>query len=213
MALKALLEHTQTKAVEKVTRTTVAQRKDQLARAMEGLDDAALEEVDTVASQLVEEIISNDLTGTGALTAVEAKSLMQEFLHCRKVAETLDARAKPRKVRVFEHMDAVLAAEGVTDPQNHNAVLEVPELGFKFCREGAGYKDPSLDEDRLRALLGEELWSTVSDEIEVPAHVDHKLNETKLLDLARANEMVMELLAACLKPGVEKAPKLVPREM
>lgn len=215
VALKALLEHTQRKAVKKVTRTTVALRKDQLARALAGQDDEKLEKVDAAASGLVEEFIANEtiITGTGTLTPDEAKALMQEFLHAREVDEAIDARSKGRKIRVFDHMDAVLASSGVTDPQNHNATLEVPELGFKFCREGAGYKDPGLDVDLLQAVLGDEVWASICDEVEVPAHVEHTLNETKLLDLAHADDNVMLKLAECLTPGAEKTPKLVPREL
>jgi hypothetical protein len=216
--MKALLEHAQREVV-KVERTTVAQRKERYAamldeyQAGEG-DPKALVEFDQIAKGIVDEILGNVLPDEPrVLSAEEAKALMQEYLHIRQLTETFAAREKARRAAIFADMDARLLAEGIQDPQNHNATLEVPELGYKFCREGAGYNDPSLDEDKLRALLGEEVWSQVCDEREVPAHTELVFNGDKLLDLATKDPAVMLALEDSLKPGSPKTPRLRPREM
>lgn len=219
VAMRALLDHTQREAVAKVERTTVAQRKAEYSRMLEAYqagegDPDELVKFETVARGIVDEILGNVLPDTPrALTAEEAKGLMQEYLHVRQLRETLDAREKARKTTIIADIDERLMAEGVLDPEAHNGVLEVPELGYKFCKEGAGYSDPTLDEDKLRVLLGEEMWQKISTARLVPEHYEYDLDVEKLLDLAREDPGVMLVLEDSLKPGALKRPRLNVREM
>lgn len=215
MALNALLDQTQRKAVATTARTTVASRKSAYRQMWEDFDIDGLLAIAEKMATLIDTITLNDLapTADGVMSAPQAASLMSEALDSREVIEVLEARKDLRRAAIFTHMDTVLDAEGCADPAHTNAVLEVPERGHKFCREGSGYSKPRLDEGKLRLLLGEEDWKKVSDLVRVPAHHEWHINTEKLLALADNDVVILDKIQDCLIPGVPKTPRLNIREL
>ncbi len=98
--------------------------------------------------------------------------------------------------------------EGVPDPENVNGDLEVPALGKRFARQGAGYGDPKVDEKGLRAKIGNEKWEAVCELVEVPATTKKVFSLKKFMDLARADVALLDSLTECLVPGSMKSPSL-----
>jgi hypothetical protein len=200
--------------------STVAARKaeykrmlDEYAKGEGGMD--ALIAMGERLGQLVNKITALDLsTHDGALSAEQAAALMDIRLGAKEATELLDVYNKGvLKVAVFAHMDAQLAVEGVKDPQNHNATLDVPEFGRKFSREGAGYTDPTLDEGRLRMRVGEEVWQEICEAEEVPAHVEYTFSLKKLFDRAEQDPVLYNTIGECMTFGEPKAPRLNDRKM
>ncbi len=200
--------------------STIASRKLQLRQALEDYDVDRLLELQQTMTAFVDLVTNSALTDKEAspvLDGEKAKDLMQRYLDQREIDEFISTVKEMIRGMVFSHMDATLAASGKPDPANTNATLEVPELGRKFCREGAGYKDPSLDEARLQELLGER-WDSVCDEIDIPeqiipAHKDKVLSISKVLHLGRKDPAVMEIIRACIIPGVPKPPRFTVKAM
>ena len=213
MALKALLERTQTK-LPAPTRSTVASRKAAYQQMLDVCDIDGLAEIEKMAAGLLGRILSNSLdTETGVLSREQAADQMQEALDIQKLSEVFDVRHKQRKAAVFKDITTRLAAEGVADPENTNGHLDVPELGKRFSRENCGYGDPTVDEGRLRVLLGEDLWAEVCDEVEIPAHVELTFSVEKALDLANRDPEAYAKLTECILPGAVKNPRLVLRDI
>lgn len=213
VAMEALLKHIKGEAVV-AEKSTVASRKAKYRQMLEDFDVEGLIAAGEKMAGLVDKITLNDLTSeTGALSAGQAQSAMEEHLDSREVTEILDVRKEVRKAAVFAHIDTVLSAEGIEDPQNHNGVLEVPEAGMKFTREGAGYTDPTIDEGRLRVALGEGIWNEVCIEEEIPARIEHKLSLAKLLDRAAAQPELYDTIGECMTMSQPKTPRLNVRKL
>lgn len=206
------------KTAAEVERTTVASRKLQMRQALESYDVERLLEIQKTMTAFVDLVTESSLIDGDAETVLSgerAKDLMERYLEQREIDEFMGTVKELIRETVFSHLDAVLAAEGKPDPANTNGSLEVPELGRKFCREGAGYKDPSLDEARLEQLLGDR-WDDVCEEIDVPeqiipAHTEKVLSVEKALKLSRTDPKVMEVLRDCVIPGTPKSPRLFVR--
>lgn len=200
--------------------STVASRKLQLRQALESYDVDRLLALQQTMTSFVDLVTTSRLMQEDAepvLDAVQAKDLMARYLDQREINELMATVKDLIRSTVFSHLDATLRAEGVDDPANTNGTLEVPELGKRFCREGAGYKDPSLDEQRLRELLGDR-WADVCDNIDVPeqvipAHQEQVFSVSKALKLGRTDPAVMEVLRDCVIPGAPKTPKLMVRNI
>lgn len=214
IAMAALLTHAKD-AVVIAEKTTVASRKAEYRQMLDDYDVDELADAESVMAGMVARITENDLTTeTGVLSAEQAQAAMDEHLDARKITELLDVRKDVRKAAIFGHIDAVLTAQdGVEDPQNHNGTLEVPECGMKFAREGAGYNDPSLDEGRLRMMLGEDTWHEVCTEEEIPARIEYTLDLTKLLNRATGDPSLYGVIEQCLAPGQPKTPRLNVRKL
>jgi hypothetical protein len=201
-------------------RTTVASRKLQMRQALEGYDVDKLLTLQNTMSAFVDLITESSLIKEGeevVLDGKRAQELMARYLEQREIDEFMGTVKDLIRETVYAHLDAVLAAEGAKDPENTNGTLEVPELGRKFSREGAGYKDPSLDEARLQELLGDR-WDDVCDDIDIPeqiipAHQEKSLSVEKAMKLGRKDPAVMEILRACIIPGTPKTPRLWVRNM
>lgn len=200
--------------------STVASRKLLMRQALEEYDVDRLLKLQETMAGFVDLITTSTLLQEDASVVLDgerAQELMSRFLEQREIDELMGTVKDLIRETVFSHLDAVLAADGAADPANTNGALEVPELGKKFCREGAGYKDPDLDEGRLQELLGER-WDDVCDDIDIPeqvipAHTDKVLSIEKALKLGRKDPAVMEILRACVIPGTPKTPRLFVRNM
>lgn len=213
IALQALLERTQSVEVPTVEKSTVATRK-QAYREMWTEDNIEkMIEVNDILDGLIDRIRDTNLEGEGLVSTELATALMQEHLDRQAVTEAFDARKGLVKARIFLAIDALLAAQGIEDPQHHNGEVDVPELGLKFTREATSPGKRELDEGKLRVVLGEELWKKVCDKEIIPATVEFKLNTTRLLDLANADVSLLDKIAECIKPAVPQAGRLNVRKL
>lgn len=220
-ALHKLAEESHKKVVAS-SRSTVAARKAKLLQALETYDVERLLELQKTMSDFVDLVTQNPLTeiASGAdkiLDSSRAEVLMRRFLDQREIDELVSVVKDLIRTTVFSHFDALGKAAGLEDPENHNGVLEVPEVGKKFCREGTGYKDPEIDSIKLQELLGER-WSTVCTaelvpEQVIPEHVEYTLSVEKALEMGRKDPEVMEILRDCLTPGAPKPARLVVKDL
>jgi hypothetical protein len=147
------------------------------------------------------------------LTADEAVALMQEFLDAEDFKITFTARREATKRMVFNHLTAENIRKHVSEPDNHNGWLEVPELHKKFCREGTGRHEPILSENLLKDFLGEEDWNKVIDVEVIPEQTVETINDEKLMALARKNPKVLEKVREALVLGEVKNPKFQVRNI
>lgn len=147
------------------------------------------------------------------LAPEEARDLMEAFLEMMRVEEIAKATREQYKLRVSEAMTAQFAEEGEDYPEYVNASIDVPELGYRFSREGCGRKDPELDTDKLASLLGPSLWERVTTEEVIPAQVVRKVDFAALMEQARHNPVVLEHLRAALKVGQWKSPRFQVRPL
>lgn len=217
-ALQALIDTPRTDAAKKKDRTTVAQRKEKLRQSLEAYDvDRLLELQETMSSFI--DLISKPLATNGqrVMDGTQANEMMKRFLDQREIDELTTVVRDLVREAVFGHIDALLESEGIEDPEAHNGVLEVPEFGKKFSREGAGYGTPDFDLPRLRGLLGER-WAEIVDvqdvpEQIIPAHTEEVFSLDKALKLSQRDTAVMEILRDCLIPGALKTARLWVRDL
>lgn len=146
-------------------------------------------------------------TGLSAEDAVEA---MQAYLGGKLINEAQTAIQELIKTLVFRHMDLCAAEQGETFPEQTNMVIDVPETGKRFCREGAGRKDASFDLDKLREVVGDEVFESITIE---RVTVTREVNEAALSVAANANPALMELLREAVVPGDWKSPRLSIRDI
>lgn len=148
-----------------------------------------------------------------ALDEVEAKAIMEQVLDGKSAKEFIEATYEQAKRLVFASLDIQFAETGEEFPEQTNGWIDVPELGKRFCREGAGRKDPELDEDKLRALVGEEVWEQITVEEVIPAQTVRKLDLDLLMGKAKTRTSLLEDLRASLKVGDWKNPRLMVRDI
>lgn len=211
MGLKALA----TKAGKALTpsshRETVAVRKERLRADLEQFNvDKLLELQDKMGSFI--DLVTLSLGEVEVLDERSRTILMSQFLGQRDIGEFADVvRAKIKEI-AFAHIDAVLEAEGVADPANANGSIEVPALGKKFCKEGAGFSDPSINEGELAGLLPEAVVKAVFVEREV-VKVERQLDLQALFAAVEADPTLMPAIQASLIEGAPKTAKLVVRDL
>lgn len=133
----------------------------------------------------------------------EAVEVMQAFLGGKVVAEAQGAIQDLIRGLVFQHMNLVFAEQGEEFPEHVNGYLDVPETGKRFCREGAGRKDPEFDVARLASILGEETFNNVT-------RVTRVVDEDKLSSAILADPSLMEKVReAIVSPGWKSARLMV----
>jgi hypothetical protein len=212
------------KEVARTTRTTVASRKAELRTALAEYDVDQLVELSTKMAGIIDAMTATDLMEgePRTLTALEKVDLMGRYLTEREATELLAVSKDIIREKVFDHITMSAKAAGEEDPDQVNGHVDVPELGFRFCREGCGPKDPTLriesDEDGpgLRQLLGEERWAKVTETIDVPeqvieAHTETVLSEELLMRMAAADPAILADIKAALAHGGWKTPRFVVR--
>lgn len=149
--------------------------------------------------------LSENMTEPRQLTMAEATSLMSEALDIKEGKDTFTAREEEIKRLVFDHLNELFAEDGEQFPELVNGSIDVPELGYRFSREGAGRKDPELNEKALRALVGEETWAKISTRETV---VVEKVDLGALMAQASHNPSLLEDLRRSLKVGEDKLGRL-----
>lgn len=194
------------KTVAKIQRSTVATRKEELAKDLENFNVDRLLElaremdsfVDLVTLSLGEELVLADAAKF---------TLLSQKLSQRNIAEFLAVVDAKIKALAFAHMDAALEAEGIEDPAAHNAEISVPALGYTLKREGAGYTDPTINEGELLQLLGDDLAEKVFTKKTVTT-TSYELDLDKLFAAVEADPKIMEAVSSSLEPGGLKKAKM-----
>lgn len=144
-------------------------------------------------------------------TEEDAVLLMKLVTSIKLVEEMAKAGYDLGKELVWRTMDLAFADEEF--PEHTNGVIDVPEMGKRFCREGAGRHDSSLDEDRLRELVGEEVWERITREEVIPATVVRKLDERALVDATHEDPSLLEAVRESVRVGNWKSPRLMVRDI
>jgi hypothetical protein len=147
------------------------------------------------------------------LNEIQAANLMEEALSLRDAQELLKGRWEEIKRLVFGSMTEQFSAEGEEFPDQVAGSIDIPELGFRFSREGCGRKDPELNEEALAGFLGTEVWDKVTIETIIPAQIVRKVNFEALMREARKDPSILEALRKSLKVGEWKTSRFNVREL
>lgn len=156
--------------------------------------------------------VSRKAEGEG-LTSEEALVAMAATVDGKLVNEMIAATYDATKAAVFTTLDNMAAAQGAEVPAAVNISLDVPEMGKRFSREGAGFGDSTLDEEALRDLVGDEVWAAITVEEVIPAVVVRKIDEAALIAAATKNPGLLEDVRSAVKPGAFKPGKLMIRDI
>lgn len=195
-------------------KSTIEARKNEWKEVVESFDIdkllAVQEEMDSFVDKM--KVISNRDSSEIDLTDEEAKNLMVEYLSNKNITEFLEARRSMVRDMVFQVIEERLSKEGVEDVKNTSGDLEVPELNKRFCKEGAGYGDPTLDVAKLKELLGERFSEITVTKI-IPEKRVVEVDEELLVELAMRDEDVKEALMESAVPGKQKTPRFNIRPM
>lgn len=154
--------------------------------------------------------------GTLDISSLDDKQLMVEYVSYEKINAFLAARRELVRELVFEKINQNIIDSGVeTDngPENENGFIAVDELGKKFCREGAGVGNPTIDEDKLAEFLPEEVRDKVFKKKVIPEHVEFELDEDALMEYVSSEPESIELIKRALKPGKLRSPRFVVRDL
>lgn len=196
------------------TRSTIETRKNEWQEVVESFDIEKLLAIQSEMDSFVDKmkVIANRDSTDIDLTNEEAKSLMVEYLSSKNISEFLDARKSMVRTMVFKVIEERLRKDGVDDPENQSGEIEVPELGKRFCKEGAGYGDPTLDVAKLKELLGDRIQEITVVKI-IPEKRVEEIDEDLLIEIAQMDDSVMEAVKESLVAGKPKTPRLNVRPM
>jgi hypothetical protein len=208
--LQRLLERSG-KEVAKKPRTTVAHRKAQLLADLEDFNVDRLVGLQQKMGAFID-LITLNLGDELVLDEGHAYTLMSQALGVRDIKEFMDVCHGRVKEYLFDHLNAIYAEQGLEDPENTNGSLEVPALGMKFCREGTGVTDPSVNDTLLKKALGSR-WEEVYDIEVIPEQRVYTLNTEALWDMVKNDPDLMEAVRGALEPGVPKNGRMVIRNM
>lgn len=154
--------------------------------------------------------------GTLDISSLDDKQLMVEYVSYEKINAFLTARRELVRELVFEKINQNIIDSGVeteNGPENENGFITVDELGKKFCREGAGVGNPTIDEDKLAELLPEEVRDKVFKKKVIPEHVEFELDEDALMGYVSSEPESIGLIKQALKPGKLRSPRFVVRDL
>lgn len=188
-------------------RTTVSDRKTLMLQALREKDPVKVTELTVTLAGFMQKVLA-PLGDSVMLDQPNADHLIEVTLEAhRDIAELAAVVWDEAKRLTFDHLDAVFAAKGEKDPAALNGSIESPHLGYKLCREGAGYTDPTIDEEALVKALGDR-WQEVYDVVTIPAQTMNVLNVDTLLELAKAEPALLEKIRPALVSGELKSAKL-----
>jgi hypothetical protein len=201
-----------------VRSTKVVNRKARVERfkeAVSKLDRGQLAKANSLFKGYLRQVrdnapLSENMDEPRLLTVKEAEGLMGEMLSIKEAKDILAAREEEVKRLAFSHLTEQFAADGEDFPELINGSIDVPSLGKRFSREGAGRKDPELQEKVLRSIVGEGVWAKVVDTETV---VVEKLNIGKFMALAAKNPALLADLSRSLKVGEDKPGRLNVRDI
>jgi hypothetical protein len=157
-----------------------------------------------VVAPIVERAVESGLGLTDEETVLVAKQVVDGKL----VKELVDATYDAAKAAIFRTMDVVAEEAGEAFPEHTNVEIDVPEIGKRLVREGCGRKEASLDEERLRDLVGEAVWQEITSE-----HVVRAVDEQKLSRAILADPGLLEQVRTATEAGGWKSPRLSVRDI
>lgn len=191
------------------TGSNLEYRKNEWKEAVESFDIDRLlaiqDEMDSFVDKM--KVISKRDSSEIDLTPNETQELMVEYLSSKNISEFLDARKAMVRELVFQVVEERLRKEGEEDPENTSGEIAVPQLGKRFCKEGAGYSDPTLDMGKLKELLGDKLSQVTVVKI-IPEKRVEEVDEELLILLAQSDSSVKDAIQKSVVPGKPKTPRL-----
>ena len=194
-----------------VSKQTQAAKKRSWKESIESFDVQKLVEFQDTMSRYIDKIVSlQDLASTESFDGALAQDLMEEALDNVEIMGFLTARKEMYREAVFQALNVKLEEEGCDDPEHTNGSIEVPQLGKRFAREGCGYKDPSLDLEKLADLIGKDLVDEMYEEKTV---VTKTFSEEKFLEVVAKNPEVLEAARECTIRGAAKPARFAIRDM
>ena len=159
-------------------------------------------------SKVVAPIVERAVESGAGLTDEETVLVAKQVIDGKLVKELVDATYDAARAAIYRTMDLVAEAEGEEFPEHTNVVIDVPELGKRLAREGAGRKEASLDEEKLRGLVDDDVWAAVTTE-----HVVRVVDESKLTAAVLADPALLEKVRAATEAGGWKSPRLMVRDI
>lgn len=200
-----------TEAAPPKKKANLAARKKAFQAAVANSDKKVFASLRASMRKYVSSMAEIEMTEPRELTPAEAQALMSEVLTLKNITEFLASRNDTAKEIVFTAIDEKLRAKGIDDPEMQNGSIPVPELGKTFKREGAGFKDATLDLTALEAALGEDA-SKVFVEKTIPAKVVKEVDEEALGKLIMDKPDVLDKVRKTLIPGGVKPARFVIRD-
>lgn len=212
--VKNILKQVDTAAALEKRGNNVELRKAAMQKAVAESNGIAIAEFNEAADKIIplgSGLAKNlDTIVAGGLNEDEAETAMELYLAVKLATEGADAMKDMVRTMVFRSMDLAAAEQGEEFPEHTNMVMDVPELGKRFCREGAGRKDAEFDMDKLRAAVGDEVFFAITAEkVEVTRVVDDQALSVAIL----ANPDLMEQMREAVKPGDWKSARLMVRDI
>lgn len=196
----------------KIPRTSVEQRKKSWLEALAKMDEDKLLDMQEKMSDYVDLLSKHEISFEELpteLNDVQRVQLMRSALMSKDIKEFIETYYEWVRKVVFEVVAEEKSREGVDDPEHAKGEIKVPELGKRFCKQGGGRKDPILDQEKLKELLGEQWEDACEAEIlppiTLPERVEHHFSVEKLMKLAETNPSILEKIRECLRPGEFKS--------
>lgn len=210
--VKNILKQVDTAAALEKRGNNVELRKAAMQKAVAESNGIAIADFNEAADKIIplgSGLAKNlDTIVTGGLTEDEAETAMELYLAVKLATEGADAMKDMVRTMVFRSMDLAAAEQGEEFPEHTNMVMDVPELNKRFCREGAGRKDAEFDMDKLRALIGDELFAQIT-----TVKVTYEVNDSALSSAILANPALMEQMREAVQPGEWKSARLMVRDI
>jgi len=152
------------------------------------------------------------------LTPQQAAILMEEHTALAEAELVIKARKDRIKEMFFGHLDTQFTEAGLIDPELTPGSLPVPSQNKKFCREGGGRQDPTLDVETLRSALGDEVVDSVTNIVHHPAQHIESWDEQVVDDERLAAWLVshpdkIEEVRDAVIPGAPKTTRFVVRNL
>lgn len=193
---------------QKPPRTTVAQREEEWKKALASQDETKLLEMQETMSNYVDLVSKHEIKFDELpkeLTKDDRVRLMKEHTMFKDMDEFLKIRREWIRSVIFEIITEMNRKKGVEDPEHATGSVEVPELGKRFAKNGGGRKDPILDEEKLKTLLGAQ-WADACEVEFVPRqvieeHTELRFSIEKVMKLAENDLTVLEKVRESLTPG------------
>jgi hypothetical protein len=153
---------------------------------------------------------SSDSVMEVGLTEDQAVEVMHAYTDGKLISEAQTSIQELIKTLVFRSMDLAAADSGEEFPEHTNMVLDVPETGKRFCREGAGRKEATVDFDALRAAVGPEVFAQITAQ---KVEITYKLDESALASAVLDNPDLLEQVRSAVLPGDWKSSRLMVRDI
>lgn len=159
-------------------------------------------------SKVVAAVTEKAAAENRGLTDDEVILVAKQVVDGKLVKELVDATYDAAKSAIFRTMDEVAAEAGEEFPEHSNVWIDVPELRKRLSREGAGRKEATLNEDKLREIVGEDVWEEITSE-----HVVRVVDEAKLSKAALKHRDLLEQVRQATEAGGWKSPRLMVRDI